>query len=449
MHVVIVGAGEIGIHIASQLILENKDVVIVEKNPGIAQAVSGKLDCMVLAEDGNNPETLVKAGIEKAEYFISVTNSDEINMIASGLVTSEFNVPHKIARVRNLDYYRSKILGESFLDIDLIVNPGIEAARSVIQTIAMGATSGVMTFAKTGIQMRNLFVDPASPFSGKTLIQIRQSFAENFLVSAITRKNNVIIPTGSTVINAGDMLYLAATPENQRKIFARAGRGTEKIKKVVIVGADTIGTLVAEVLIMDGFTVTIVERDAGRCGILAGLIPGALIINADISDEGIFDEERLHAYDLMVTSTGNQELNILTAAYAKSMDIKRTVAIVNKASYYSIASRLGIDSTISPKNCAADAILKYMRGKNIQSVHSILEGRAEVIEFLAGASSAAIGVPLRDLTLPENSLIIAVARGEEEMVPDGDFSIAEGDSVLVITKKKSIPKIERLFSQKQ
>jgi len=449
LHVVIVGAGEIGVHIASQLILENKDVVIVEKNPDIAQAVAGKLDCMVLAEDGNNPETLVRAGIEKADYFISVTNSDEINMITSGLVTSEFDVPHKIARVRNLDYSRSKILGESFLDIDLIVNPGIEAARAITQTIAMGATSGVMTFEKTGIQMRNLFVDPVSPFSGKTLMQIRHAFAERFLVAAITRKSNVIIPTGSTVINAGDMLYLAATQENQRKVFIRTGRGTEKIRKVVIVGAGTIGALVAENLIRDGYTVTIVERDAKRCDILAGVIPGALVINADISDEGIFDEERLHTYDLMVTATGDQELNILTAAYAKSMEIRRTVAIVNKSSYYSIASRLGIDSTISPKSCAADAILKYLRGKNIQSVHSILEGRAEVIEFLAGASSAAIGIPLKDLTMPENALIIAVARGGEDMVPDGAFAIAEGDSVLVITKKKSIPKIERLFSQKQ
>ena len=446
MHVVILGAGTIGTYIASQLILENRDVVIIEKNPETAQGVSGKLDCLVLNEDGNNKDTLRRAGIEKADYFISVTNSDEINMIASGIVSSEFNVPYKIARVRNLDYSRSKILGESFLDIDLIVNPGVEAAGVIGETIDAGAVGGVMLFEKTKIQMRNLFVDSFSIFRDKDLRQIRQTVAEDFLVSAIIRKNSVIIPAGSTVVKQNDTIYLASTRESLDSVFTRTGRDMADINRIAIVGGGTIGTLAAHDLIAKNYKVKIIEKDHERCVYLSSLFPEALIINADISDEGIFEEERLFEDDLMVTSTASEELNILTAAYAKSAGIKRTIAIVNKSSYLAIASELGIDSTISPKSCAADTILKFLRGKNIESVHSILDGRVEVLEIITGPSARALGIPLKDLSMPENSLILSVTRNGVDHIPDGAFSINQGDSVLIITKKKSIAKIERLFS---
>ncbi len=447
VHVVILGAGTIGTYIASQLILENRDVVIIEKNPETAQGVSAKLDCLVINEDGNNKDTLRRAGIEKADYFIGVTNSDEINMIASGIVSSEFNVPYKIARVRNLDYSRSKILGESFLDIDLIVNPGVEAAAIIGETIEAGAGGGVMLFEKTKIQMRNLFVGATSIFRDKDLRLIRQTVPGDFLVSAIVRKNSVIIPTGATIIKQNDTIYLASTRESLDGVFARSGRETALIKKIVIVGGGTIGTLAAQDLIHEGYRVKIIEQDMKRCVYLSSLLPEALIINADISDEGIFEEERLFEDDLMVTSTASEELNILTAAYAKSAGIRRTISIVNKSSYLAIASELGIDSTISPKSCAADAILKFLRGKNVESVHSILDGRVEVLEIIASPSARVLGVPLKDLEMPENSLILSVTRNGVDHVPDGAFSINHGDSVLIITKKKSIAKIERLFSR--
>ncbi|MBN1531609.1 MAG: Trk system potassium transporter TrkA [Spirochaetes bacterium] len=426
MHIVIIGAGSIGTHIASQLISENKDVVLIEKNPERVKYVSARLDCMVLNEDGTNIKTLKRAGIDKADFFISVTNSDEVNMISSGVVSSEFNVPYKIARVRSLDYSRSKVLGKSFLGINYIVNPGIETAHDIVETVAYGAISDVFTFEKSGIIMRNLFVDQWSSFKGKNLREIRQTIDEDFLIAAIIRRSTVIIPSGTDEVLENDTIYLASSPQNLERVFAKAGRPTGAIRNAVIVGGGTIGSLVAADLLDRNIRLKIIDNDYERCKLVTGRLSEALVIHSDISDEGIFEEERLYENDLMIAVTGSQEINILSAAYAKSIGVKRTIAIVTKQSYLSISSELGIDSTISPKTSTADAILKFVRGRNIQSVHSIFDGRAEVIEITVGDSSEATGVPLKDLEMPANSLILSVNRDGDDFVPGGDFEIRGG-----------------------
>ncbi|HPB82943.1 MAG TPA: Trk system potassium transporter TrkA [Spirochaetota bacterium] len=447
MHIVIVGAGSIGLHIASQLITENKDVVLIEKNPERAKYVSNHLDCMVINDDGTNLEILKQAGIEKADFFISVTDSDEVNMISCGLVSSEFDVSCKIARVRNLDYSNTKILDRSFLDIDFIVNPEVEAARVTGATVTSGATSDIMIFEKTDIQVRNFFVEANSLFMDKTLKDIRMELKEDFLISAIVRKSSVIIPSGITYVRENDTLYLVANQKNLERVFMKLGKPVIQIKSVVIVGGGTIGKLVARDILAAGYSVKIIEKDYELCKELSAQFEKSLVINADISDEGIFEEERLFENDLIIAATENQELNILSAIYAKSLGVKRAIAIVSKSSYLTIASELGIDSTISPKSSAADTILKYVRGSNIESIHSIFEGKAEVIEFTVGGDAPIINRPLKDIEMPDSSLIISVTRNHQSHIPGGDFVILSGDSVLIITKKKSIPKIEMMFTR--
>ncbi len=446
MYIVIAGAGTVGSYIAQRLIDENMDIALIEKDFERAKHVSNRLDCLVINDKANNIEVLKNAGTHKAEYFISVTDSDEVNMISCGLVGSEFNVPYKIARVRSLEYSHTKIIKKPFLNIDLVVNPEVEAARVIGQTIIQGASSDIITFKKTDVQMRNLFVDSTSIFKNRTLRDIKQTLKEDFLIGGIARKNTVLIPSGNTQVLENDTLYLVSTQDVLERIFDRAGKPMVKIQRVIIVGGGRIGTLVADMLQEKGYSFKIIEKDYERCKFLSMLFPESLIINADISDEDIFEEERLFDHDLIITTTGFQELNILTAMYAKSLGIKRSIAVVVKSSYLTIASELGIDSTINPKSSAADTILKFIGGSSIESVHSIFDGVARVIEFSIGSSSMVTAMPIRDLKMPDNSLIVSVTRENKNHIPDGDFIIHENDNVLIISKEKSIPKIERLFS---
>ncbi len=238
MNIVILGAGVVGYQIASQLIEEGHNAVIIERNADRARYVDSHLDCIVLNDEGNSIETLKRAGIEKADFFLSVVDSDEVNMIACGIVESEFNVPIKIARVRNIDYSRAKIFEKSFLGIDFVVNPEVETARLIANSVALGATSDVMLFENSDMQIRNYQVDSKSFFKNKTVMNIRKSIRVEgkFLIAGLIRDNDFIIPSGLTEILENDIIYILASKKTLTSIFIETGKKRESIDRILVAG---------------------------------------------------------------------------------------------------------------------------------------------------------------------------------------------------------------------
>jgi trk system potassium uptake protein TrkA len=466
MHIVILGAGSVGFHIAKQLIDEGKDVVIIEKDQKAVKHAINYLDCSVIHDVGNNVEVLKKANIDKADFFISVTDSDEVNMIACGLVANNTNVPNKIARVRNIDYSRARIMETPFLGIDHIVNPELEASKVIIRSIERGALSDILFFEKSNFQIRNMTVSADSPFRTLSVEDMKRNWGINFLVAFILRDNDYIIPSGETIIKEGDNLYIISTEQNLEKIFASAGKDRFKLNKIVIVGGGKIGSYVADYLLRKQrsnerfFTrvskalvqrlkrnIVIIDKDPEKCNDLSERFSDALIINEDVSDEGIYEEGQISDYDLILTSTDNQELNLVTAVYAKNIGFKRAIAVVNKYNYLNIASRLGIDVTVSQKNSMVNSILKLIRRGNIKNIYSFADGRVEVIELLVENSPLA-GRQISDIKLPPHTLVVSITRDEENILPDGTSSLHNGDHIILIAQKESIPKIEAIFTGK-
>ncbi|MCD8567318.1 MAG: NAD-binding protein [Geovibrio sp.] len=200
MKIFIAGAGEVGFHIAEQLILENRDVVVIERDKERAKHASNHLDCMVINDDATNIEVLKEAGLARASAFISATDSDEVNMISCFVVASEFNVPLKIARVKSLKYTGTRIFSGGY-GVDYIVNPEIEAAKAIINNIQHGATSDIFSFDDSEIQLRDIYMDDEHFLIGKKLKEIKGSLREEFIVAGIIREDEIIIPSGENRYN--------------------------------------------------------------------------------------------------------------------------------------------------------------------------------------------------------------------------------------------------------
>ncbi len=446
MKIVIVGAGEVGFHIARQLILEHKDVILIEKNAANAKHAMSNLDCLVIHGEGTSIDTLIEADVKNADIFMAVTSSDEVNMISCLIVANEFKVPIKMARVRNIEYSKTQIFKQSNIGIDFVVNPEIEAAKSIIKTIEQGATTGVFSFDDMDVQLRDVFIDEDSPLIGETVMSIKQSLPQNFIIAGILREDDVIIPFGSTTIKTNDHLFLVGDKKSVAKFLKKSGINSKKIRKTMIVGAGKTGSYVARHLSERGRSVTVVDKDYDKCKELSEALPDVFVVHGDISEENIFEEEQLQRNDLIVTTTGEEELNMLTAIYAKTIGIKRSVALVNKTNYISIASNLGIDSIVSPKMSSVNAILKYTRKGNVKNVYNIFDGKAEAIEFSIPYECEMKNKKLMDLNLPDNSLIVAVNRHHRTYIPDGNFVLNQGDDVVIFAKKDAVEKLDILFS---
>ena len=470
MKIVIVGAGEVGFELAKRLVIENKDVILIEINPEKADYVSRQLDCKVVNGLGNNPDTLKSAGINKADFFISLTGSDEVNIIACGLVDKEFNISYRIAGIRNIDYFTTKIMDKSFFGIDFIVNPEIEAAKKIIDTIEGGASSDIILFEQGDIQMRNVVVSPESFLKNMTVRDARRKIQIEFLIAGIEKSDRFVIPSGDTVIHEEDNLYLLATKEKLERIFHMIGRPSIVIKDVVLVGGSKIGIYIAKQLIqgrkrdarmnnrfLDYFfkrqkksteikSLKIIETDYEKCKELSSLFPEALVINSDISDESVFKEEGLSEYDLIVTTTKNDELNILVALYAKRVGIERAISMVNQKNYMNMAYKLGIDAVVSLRDSITNPILKFIRKGNINSIHSISGGDVEVMELFLERKNQLTGKKIKDINFPAHALIISVAREGKSIIPHGDLVLKEDDHIIIISQKEFVGKIESMVA---
>ncbi|PKK88889.1 MAG: Trk system potassium transporter TrkA [Candidatus Wallbacteria bacterium HGW-Wallbacteria-1] len=468
MKIIIVGGGSVGFQLAKHFTAEKKDVVLIEKDPEKARILANKLDCLVINEGAGNIQVLRNAGLEEADYFISVTDSDEVNLICCGLANNDKTF--KIASVRNLNYESTRILSERLKYIDLIVNPEVEVSKRVIRAVEHGAISDIIFFEKSGLQMRNFLVGEDSTFLDRDIKAISQDLGKNFLVAGIARNDQFIIPTGDTMVRREDNLYLLAAPDTMDRIYETIGTEKIDIRKILIVGGGKIGRQVARHFIGKNpgkqaifkdiarrlmgrdagdatvavKTIKIIDRDYNKCKRLAEEIPECLIINADISDEAIFKEENLNDFDLIVTATPSHELNVLAALYAKKVGIKRAVSVVSNVNYIHIAIRLGIDVVVSPKNSIIDPILNFIGSGAIKNIHSITDTETDIFEVTLKEGSQICGKQVRDLRLPPPSLVLTVNRNDCNIMPDGNTELCAGDHLLIMTKQQSVPRIEEM-----
>jgi len=464
MKVVIVGAGAVGFQLAKQLISEKRDVVLIEKSPETAARVANALDCLVITGEGTNREILRNAGTATADYFVAATDSDEVNMIACGIVSSEFQVKAKIARVRSIEYQASKLAEKRFLGIDYVVNPEIEAAQAIIRAVDFGAVSDIMAFEQSRVQIRNIVVERDGPLTGRTLQELSGTMPASFLVAVVVRDNRYLVPSGKTRLEVGDILYTVANEGDFDAIFNSLGKGRSDLNKVILVGGGRIGRQVAAHLLKgvpsrsvfqrvsrrltgrEGRQVKIVERDYQKCKELMDEFPRALVIHADISDDGVFEEQHFANADLVIAATDNQELNIVTALYAKRQGVKRAVVLVNRTSYAPVAAQLGIDVPVSRKNAIVTTILRFIRSGAVRSVHAISDGRIEAIELTVAGESRAVGRAIRDLPLPGDTLIVALERDGMSLVPGGQSVIRGNDHLIIVAKKEHGDRIQETFA---
>jgi len=461
MTVVILGASRVGTRLALQLISEQKEVAVIEKDPKRARDVSRQLDCLTINDNGNSLEGLQKAGIEKADFFVSVTDSDEINMISCALVSSSFTKPKTIARVRNLDYSLTWDKQPGFLGINYIINPEIEVAHAIVRAVEYGAVSSVVDFETSKLQMRSVSVERDSLFDGENLEVLRNKFGVPFIIPVISRDDKMIIPDGSTVLRAEDQIWILADKHDFNSFLTSINKPQIYLKNIVLAGAGNIGMYISQHLLEDFSrdagvfnrlfkkfmqagkrNVHIIESDYERCKELAEMLPAVQITNADISEENILEEGRFNAFDLLIAATGNPELNIVTAAHAVKVGISRSIALVKKISTAAIAHNLGVDVAISINETLVNSIQKIIRQKYTKSVYNFGDSNLEILELSVASRPEMAGKAIRDIRLPGKSIITMITREGEHILPYGDLELTINDYLMIITTKDNIQELE-------
>lgn len=449
MKVVILGAGRRGTLLARHLIQEKRNVVIIESDPRRAAEIQSKLDCMVIIGSGTDPATLREAEAEKSHFFVAVTDSDEVNLVACGIVENLQSSVTTIAAIRNLTYTGKGGLPATVLGINYIVNPEAEAANSIHAIIERGIFSDVITFERSNLVLYNIYVTEKSRFANQNIANLRGTIGAEFVIAAINRENEGIVPSGNTVVFSGDTLSIVASDNDRDALFKLIGRRRIKPKKIIIVGGSKIARFLLRSFDHNQHkSIALVDQNATVCEEFASLFPNLLVVKSDITDETIFEDERFETYDLLISLTDNDELNIITASYAKRIGITNAITLIkNNNNYINLARHLDIDSVISVSEATVDSLLKYMRGDHVSSVHSLFNGRFEIFEFVISEEMAIAGKKLKEINMRNKGIIAGITTSKgHNIIPTGAYRIEIGDTLLVCAGREELGFVQKIFA---
>ncbi len=445
MKVIIVGAGEVGFHIAKALSYENIDVVVIDRDKEKIKRVMNELDVAVIEGEGGDISSLKDAGAESADILLAVTNSDETNMIACLLTKAMFKIPRKIARIRTSDYFKNeKLLNKENLDINPAINPELEVAMSIIRLLEIPIAMDVEDFEGGIVKVIGLRLKEGNYLIRKSLKDIGRKMEIKFLIGMIERQDRTIIPSGDDVIHNQDIIYVPVKKEDVYDMLLHLKMDTASARRVMIVGGGRVGGFIASYL-ESRMDIKIIEQNEERCKFLSRNLKRALVLHGDGVDQNLLFEENIGDMDVFVAVSNNDELNIMASLLAKKHGAKKVIAIVNRTDYIPLARGLGLDVVMSPRLLTANTILRYVRKGDILSLTSIADGKAEIIEARVGDNSQLLNKSLMEAKMPHSSLIGTIIRGNQVIIPKGSDKIYKDDRLIIFTLRESIKKVEEVL----
>lgn len=444
MNVIIVGCGKVGSTLADRLVSEGHDVSVIDTDPEAIKKVTNRLDVLGIVGSGSIHQVQVDAGVKDADLFIAVTPVDELNLLCC-LMAKRSASCSTIARVRNPDYLSERGFIKERLGLSNIINPEYEAAAEISRLFCIPSAIEVDTFAGGKVELLKTALPESSPIVGKSIMNALGKISGKVLICAVERDGEVVIPTGSFVLKAGDEISFITSRSERETVFRKTGLEGERIKRVVIVGGGKISYYLVRMLVEEGFKVKIIERSKERCEELSELLPSSVtIINGDGTDQQLLYEEGIDKADGFASLTDVDEENIMLSMFMTGNSRAKVVTKINRQNFAEVIDKLDIGSVVYPKFITAETIVSYARalknsqGSNVQTLYNIVDDKVEALEFTVKSGSNVTGIHLSDLELKDNLLICCISRDGRTIIPNGLTTIEAGDTVVVVTTEKGL-----------
>lgn len=450
MNIIILGAGQVGGTLAENLVHENHSITIVDKDSERLKDLQNRLDIRVLSGHASYPNVLRAAGAENADMLIAVASNDEVNLVACQIAYTLFQIPTKIARIRSPRYLECPdLFGREGLPVDVFISPEQLITNYVSRLIEYPGALQVLDFAEGKVRLVAIRPYFGGPLVGKNLAAIREHMPNlQGQVAAIYRSNRSIPLTENTVIEIGDEVFFVAASPHIREIMASLRRLDNPYKRIIIAGGGNIGLRLAHSL-ERYFHVKLIEENKQRAKVLADELSQTIVLQGDSSDRELLLSENIEYTDVFVAVTNDDEANIMSCMQAKRLGVRQAMALITRPAYVDLIEGSDIDIAISPQQTTIGSILTYVRRGDIVKVHSLRRGAAEAIEVVAHGdpeTSKVIGRKISEIKMPKDTVIGALVRKEQVIIPQPNTIVETGDHfILFLVDKKHIAEVEALF----
>lgn len=439
LNIIIVGCGKVGTTLLQRLSEEGHNITFIDTNQKLVENLSNSYDVMGITGNGASCKVQIEAGIETADLFIAVTESDELNLLCC-TIAKKVGDCSTIARVRNPMYSEEQSYLRDQLGLSMIINPELETAREISRIMRLPAALSTNSFSKGQAELVRFQIPASSYLDGKILFSLQKEFDFKFLICGLERDDSITIPNGDQRLQGGDIITMIASARNAYVFFKKIDLIKKRIASAIIVGGSRTAYYLAKQLTEMGIQIKLIESNIKRCEELDELLEKSLIINGDGTDETLLMREGIENVDAFIPLTGIDEENILLTLYAKRITDAKIITKVDRANFNSVIRSLELGSVIHPRQLTAETIIAYVRGKknsigsgNVESLYHWFDNRAEAVEFKIKKSSEVTEVPLCEMPLKDNLLIASIIRNGKLIIPRGQDYILQGDTVIVVT----------------
>jgi trk system potassium uptake protein TrkA len=443
MKVIIAGDGEVGFYLAELLEKEYQDITLIDKQSEKLSLAESKLGIATILGDSTSYRILNQAGVRDADLLIAVTSVESTNIITC-LIGKKLGAKSTIARINNMEYLVDKnILDLRTLGIDELVSPESLAAREVKYLLKSPSLTEVFNLYKKDLYMMGVRVDDDASIINKSIAQSAQLLTNtSFMIVAVLRNNETLIPSGDLVILNGDILYFLATDDGKEKVLDYAGKKKNKIKNLLVIGGSKTGKYIA-LNLGKFYNIKLIEKNYERCNYLAKNIPNVQFVCGDGANVNLLEEEKIADYDAVISVTGNAETNIFSCLLAKDHGVKKTIAMVENIGLFEYSQRMGVDTLINKKMAAANFVFRHiLKVKVLSKLYGI---NAVIQEFTIKKNSKISNKLIKEINFPRNAIISGVIRDGKGYITLGNFKLKADDIVFVFSLPQSSNEIISFF----
>lgn len=450
MKIIIIGCGKVGTALAEQLDREGHDIIVIDNKSAAIHKVIDTLDVMGIVGNGASYHVLLEAGIEETDILISVTNSDELNMLCC-LIAKKASKCHTIARIRNPQYNEEIDFIKEELGISMTINPELESAMELSRLIRLPSAIKIETFAKGKVELLKCQIPENSILNHMQIHNISAKTHCKVLVCAVERGEEVYIPSGDFVLQSLDKISVIALQKNASEFFYKIGLPPSHIKDIMIVGGGMIASYIGKRFEGTDVKVKILEQNRERCEELSAQLPDSLIIQANGSDHNVLIEEGLDTTDAFASLTNLDEENILLSLYAQKRCKGKVFTKITRLTFDDIIQEMNLGVVLNPKLITADRIIQYVRakqnslGSNVETLYKLVGNKVEAMEFRVKNNASYIGLPLAQLKTRDNTLVGCINRKGKIIIPNGQDTIQLGDTVIIVTTSFALDDLSEIF----
>ncbi len=451
MKIIIAGDGKMGATLTRQLSAEGDDLTLIDSNSNVLEFSQVRYDVMVVQGNCASMEVLQQAGVKEADLLIAMTGQDEVNLLCCMTAHGLNQNIHTIARVRSPEYTVQIYEMREMFALSMTVNPERQAAMEIERLLKYPGFLKRDTFVKGRVEIVELRIDSESKLCNVALNDMAPIVKCQILVCAVLRGGKAVAPDGNFILREGDRIFVTASTDTLAVLLKNLGVITHKVKRVMLCGGGRVSYYLAKLLEKSGMSVQIIERNAERCTQLSAMLPSASIIQGDASSRFLLESEGFSGCDALVTMTGLDELNMIISLYGTNSNIPQVITKLGRTDDTNILGSLPLGSIVSPRELCCNTIVQYVRAMKNQTgaaltVHTIADGQAEAMEFLADGSTRHCDEPLKKLKLKKGVLVVCIVKGQKLEIPNGDSSFQEGDTVIIVTSiGKGIYQLNDIF----